>query len=349
MANIRDVATYAGVSVSSVSNVLNGRLNQMSPATRERIEQAMQALNYQPNRIAQQLKTGHVRMFGLLVPSIVNPSFSALAREVELAARAHNYRVLLGNTYRQEDEERAFIEDMFAHGVRGIIVAASDVRKIHFVKAARQGMVIINYDNRLACNIDNEFRQFDSVSMDNVEAGRIAASHLVERGCKNIVLATEASLTMSRSHKIDGFQTVLRNHQLTGSQRVIEERALGGYGDTEMTELGYALAGRILNISPRPDGIVAINDAVGVGLLAGLRDAGVAVPDDISVIGIDNIPLSKLTYPPMSSVMPPLEKMAPLMIARLLQRIENPQLAPEEFLFAPALVSRGSVRKSVNE
>ncbi len=110
MANIRDVAHLAGVSVSSVSNVLNGRSNQMRPETRLRIEQAMRELNYQPNRVAQQLKTGHARMIGLLVPSIVNPSFSALAREVDLAAKEHRYRVLLGNTYRQEDEERTFIE-----------------------------------------------------------------------------------------------------------------------------------------------------------------------------------------------------------------------------------------------
>lgn len=345
MANIRDVASHAGVSVSSVSNVLNGRIDQMSPATRVRIEQAIRALNYQPNRIAQQLKTGHVHMFGLLVPSIVNPSFSALAREVDLAAREHHYRVLLGNTYRQADEERAFLEDMFAHGVRGIIVAASDIRKMHFVKAAEQGMVIINYDNRQAWNSDNELGLFDSISMDNVEAGRLAASHLIERGCRNIVLATEASLTMSRSHKIDGFQTVLRNHQLTGGKRIIEEKACDGdYGDTEMTELGYRLAERILNLSPRPDGIVAINDAVGVGLLAGLRDAGIAVPDEISVIGIDNIPFSNLTCPPMSSVMPPLRKMAPLMIERLLQRINDSHVVPEEFLFAPELIRRKSVR-----
>lgn len=348
MANIRDVAAQAGVSVSSVSNVLNGRTNQMRVATRIRIEQAMEALNYQPNRIAQQLKTGLVRMFGLLVPSIVNPSFSALAREVDLAAREHNYRVLLGNTYRQDDEERAFIEDMFAHGVRGIIVAASDIRKTHFARAAEQGMTIVNYDNRLGYNMDNEPCLFDSVSMDNVEAGRIAASHLIERGCKNIVFATEAGLTMSRSHKIDGFKTVLRNNQLSDSQRIVEGKASGGYGDTEMTELGYALAGRIARITPRPDGIVAINDALGIGLLAGLRDAGIGIPDEISVIGIDNIPLSRLIRPAMSSVMPPLTTMTQLMISRLLQRIDNPDISPQEFLFPPSLVSRDSVREAAD-
>jgi len=347
MANIRDVASYAGVSVSSVSNVLNGRTDQMRQETRARIELAMDALNYHPNRIAQQLKTGVVHMFGLLVPSIVNPSFSALAREVDLAAREHNYRVLLGNTYRQEDEERAFIEDMFAHGVRGIIVAASEIRKTHFAKAAEQGMVIINYDNRQAYNIDNEPRLFDSISMDNVEAGRLAASHLIERGCQNIVFATEASLTMSRSHKIDGFMTVLRNHQLSCQQRIVEGKARGGYGDTEMTELGYALAERILAISPRPDGVVAINDALGIGLLAGLRDAGVDIPGEISVIGIDNIPLSGMTWPAMSSVKPPLSDMASLMIDRLIQRIDNPVLPPEEFLFPPSLICRHSVRNII--
>ncbi|EIZ90924.1 hypothetical protein SEEN185_19751 [Salmonella enterica subsp. enterica serovar Newport str. CVM 35185] len=283
-------------------------------------------------------------MFGLLVPSIVNPSFSALACEIDLAARQHSYRVLLGNTYRKENEESAFIEDMFAHGVRGIIVAASDIRKTHFVKAAEQGMAIINYDNRLVYNIFSETNFFDSISMDNVEAGRLAASHLIERGCRNIVFVTEASLTMSRSHKMDGFRTVLRNHNLTELNSIVEGKAQGGYGDTEMSELGYALTERILNISPRPDGVVAINDALGIGLLAGFRDAGIDIPGEVSVIGIDNIPLSALTWPAMSSVNPPLNKMASLMIERLLQRIEDPTLPPKEFLFPPSLICRHSVR-----
>lgn len=343
MANIRDVAHLAGVSVSSVSNVLNGRSNQMRPETRLRIEQVMRELNYQPNRVAQQLKTGYARMIGLLVPSIVNPSFSALAREVDLAAKAHRYRVLLGNTYRQEDEERTFIEDMFAHGVRGIIVAASDTRKTHFAQAAELGMMIVNYDNRMAGGLTADARLFDSVSMDNVEAGRLAAQHLIERGCRNIVFATEASLTMSRSHKIEGFLTVVRNHRLPALQRVIEGKASGEYGDTEMAELGFTLAAQVLALSPRPDGVVAINDALGIGLLAGLREAKVAVPGEISVVGIDNIPLSGLVWPALTSVMPPLAEMAHVMVERLLQRVGDPTLVPEEFIFPPTLVSRQSV------
>ncbi len=118
MANIRDVAKHAGVSVSTVSNVLNGRTDQMREETLARIQQSMQTLNYFPNRVAQQLKTGRAKMIGLLVPSIVNPSFASLVREVDLAAKKRFYRVLIGNTYRQIEEEEAFLEDMFAHGVR---------------------------------------------------------------------------------------------------------------------------------------------------------------------------------------------------------------------------------------
>lgn len=345
MANIRDVARHAEVSISSVSNVLNGRTDQMRPETLQRIEQAVFELNYHPNRVAQQLKTGQSKMIGLLVPSIVNPSFAALAREVDLGAKKHRYRVLLGNTYRQEDEEQAFLEDMFSHGVRGIIVAASDMKKKHFSFAAERGMVMVNYDSRILDNSAPDARLFDSVSMDNVEAGRLAAQHLIDRGCRNIVFVTEASQTMSRGHKVKGFFTALEANGMSCEMReVIEGKALSAYGDTEMSELGYSLAAKVLKHSPRPDGVVAINDALAIGLIAGLRDAGAGVPQDISVVGIDNIPLSGLINPGLTSVMPPLAEMAQVMVEHLLNRINNPELALEEFVFTPTLVCRQSVR-----
>ncbi|WP_130835405.1 LacI family DNA-binding transcriptional regulator [[Erwinia] mediterraneensis] len=343
MANIRDVAKHAEVSVSSVSNVLNNRTDQMRPETLARIRQSMLALNYQPNRIAQQLKTGQTRMIGLLVPSIVNPSFAMLTREVDRAAKANQYRVLLGNTYRQVDEERAFLEDMFAHGVKGVIVVASAIDRPHFSTAAQQGLVMVNYDSLVSSDALASHLPFDSVSMDNVEAGRLATEHLITRGCRQLAFVTESSLTVSRSQKIEGFLIAAKEHGLQESAHVIEGTAEVAYGDAEMTELGRALALKILQASPQPDGVVAINDALGIGLMAGLRNAGVRIPQDISVIGIDNIPLADLVQPALSSVTPPLTEMVNTMMSRLLTRIENPHLTPEQFLFAPRLISRQSV------
>ncbi|HAT3675472.1 TPA: LacI family transcriptional regulator [Serratia marcescens] len=342
MANIRDVARLAGVSISSVSNLLNNRSHQMSAQTRERIEQAMATLGYQPARTAA-LPAPQAKIIGLLLPSIVNPSFSALAHAVDGAARAHRYRVLLGNAYRQEQEEAAFIDDMFLHGVRGIIVAASDIRQTHFVRAAERGMKIVSYDSPFAEPMATDARLFDSVSMDNIAAGRLAAQHLLERGCRHIVFATEATLTVGRSHKIDGFLSAL-GHSLSERQRVIEGKANSAYGDTEMFELGLTLAPRVLALTPRPDGIVAINDALGIGLMVGLRAAGVQVPADISVIGIDNIALAGLAEPGLTSVRPPLAEMAQLMVERLIGRINDDAQPPGEFLFPPTVISRRSVK-----
>ncbi|QMI03367.1 LacI family DNA-binding transcriptional regulator [Citrobacter sp. RHB25-C09] len=346
MANIRDVAKHAGVSVSTVSNVLNGRTDQMRAETLERIQQSMQTLNYFPNRVAQQLKTGHAKMIGLLVPSIVNPSFAALAREVDLAAKKRLYRVLIGNTYRQVEEEEAFLDDMFSHGVRGIIVAACDIEKPHFVQAAKQGMMMVNYDGRMPANVESDGFTLDSVSMDNVDAGRMAAEHLIARGCRTLIFATVAGMTPSRAHKIEGFLSVVKQHGLYREGMIVEGQAMAAYGDTEMTELGRALAQKIGQQSPLPDGIVAINDAFGIGLMTGLHQAGINVPEQISIVGIDNISLSELVYPGLTSIMPPLKEMAEVMVERLIDRIENPALAPQEYLFPPSLVTRQSVREA---
>ncbi|KAA0471410.1 LacI family transcriptional regulator [Klebsiella aerogenes] len=344
MANIRDVARRAGVSISSVSNVLNNRTQQMREETRQRIVKTMAELNYRPARCAPPVADSATKMLGLMVPSIVNPSFSALAHELDTAARAFRHRLLLGICCRDAAEESAFIADMFSHGVRGLIVAASDVRKTHFVRAAEQGMTIISYDNRLAESVPPRARYFDSVSMDNVEAGRLAAQHLLDNGCRNIVFATESGLTLGRSHKILGFQSALCQSGTAARGVVIEGKGNREFGDAEMFELGVSLAQKISALTPRVDGVVAINDALAIGLMVGLRAQGLKIAEDISVIGIDNISLSALSSPGLTSVMAPLSAMASMMVERLVQRIAEPGLQTDEFIFAPEVIQRQSVK-----
>ena len=119
---------------------------------------------------------------------------------------------------------------------------------------------------------------------------------------------------------------------------------MAAYGDTEMTELGRALALKISQQPVFPDGIVAINEALGIGQKAGLHQAGIHVPEQISIVGIDNIPLSGLVFPGLTSIMPPLREMAEVMVERLIERTENPAIPPAEFLFRPSVVSRQSVQ-----
>ena len=140
MSTIADVARKAGVSVSTISNVLNGRADRMSAETLMRVEAAITALNYRPNRAAQQLKTGQTPMFGLLVPSIANPMYGMIAREIETAAQErHGHRVMLGNTYRNKDKESGLFDDLLAHGVRGVVVISSLVDERHFEAAVKRG------------------------------------------------------------------------------------------------------------------------------------------------------------------------------------------------------------------
>lgn len=345
MATIRDVAQRAGVSVSSVSNVLNGRSDRMRKETLLRIEQAINELQFQPSRAALQLKTGQVSLLGLLVPSIVNPSFAALAHEIDIAARRCGYRVLLGNTYRNPAEENAFINDLLSQGVRGVIVASTLVEQTFLHSVLQRGLVMVNYDVQSQPELDTQATlQADRVSMDNFQAGKLAANHLIERGCRSMIFATETGKSVSRSSRIHGFLSAAKEAGLGNSCSVLEGKASEGYGDAEMTELGKQLAVKIGRLPTMPQGIVAINDMMAIGLIAGLRTQNIQVPEDISIIGIDNTLMSALFTPTLTSIAPPLDSMATVMVERLVARLADSTIPAGEYLFPPELVIRQSVR-----
>jgi len=343
VSTIADVARHAGVSVSTVSNLLNGRVDRMRTDTLQRIEAAIASLDYRPNRAAQQLKTGHTPMLGLLVPSIANPMYGYIAREIETSAQErHGHRVVLGNTYRNKDKETGFFEDLLAHGVRGVIVISSLVDERHFESAVQRGLVMVSYDRRATPGAASAI---DHVSVDNFEAAQLAASHLIARGHKRLAFVTAAGQTMSRGEKIKGFFAAAEQAGLRDSARVIDGSTASEYGDSEMADVGRLLATRIAADPQRPTGVVAVNDMLAYGLLAGLRDAGLAVPADVSVIGMDGLFLSSLMSPALTTVRLPVPEMAHTIVERVIGRMNDARIAPGEFLFKPALEERASVAR----
>jgi DNA-binding LacI/PurR family transcriptional regulator len=341
MSTIADVARQAGVSVSTISNVLNGRVERMSRETLERVQAAIAALDYRPNRAARQLKTGQTPMLGLLVPSIANPMYGYIAREVETSAQERfGHRVVLGNTYRNQAKETGFFNDLLAHGVRGVIVISSLIDEQHFEQAVQRGLVMVSYDRRATPGATSAI---DHVSVDNHEAARLAAAHLIERGHRELAFVTASGVTMSRSEKIRGFRAAAEAVGLGAHARVIDGSTSSEYGDSEMADVGRRLAARIAAERPRPTGLVAVNDMLAYGLLAGLRDAGLSVPGDVSVIGMDGLFLSALMSPALTTVRLPVPAMARTIVERVIGRMADPGLAPGEFLFAPELELRDSV------
>ncbi|MBA2962060.1 MULTISPECIES: LacI family DNA-binding transcriptional regulator [Ramlibacter] len=340
MPTIQDVALHAKVSVSTVSNVLNGRTDRMRAETLARVEAAIAELQFRPSKLAQQLKTGQTPLLGLLVPSMTNPMYGYIAREIESYAQEHfGYRLLIGSTYRDRDKESAFFEDLSAQGVRRVIVISSLADERHFESAVERGMTVVSYDRGAT---PGKLSRVGHVMPDNFEAARIATRHLISHGHERLAFATVAGMTMSRSAKIDGFHAAAEEAGLKG--KVLDGGPLDEYGDAVIAEVGRATAHQIAALGQRPTGIVALNDLMAMGLMAGLRETGLEVPRDVSVVGIDGLYLSGLSNPGLTTVPLPVKTMARAMVERAMRADAPPESAESDQVFAPEpLVQRESV------
>jgi DNA-binding LacI/PurR family transcriptional regulator len=340
MTKISDVARGAGVSPSTVSNFLNGRTERMRLETRERIQQAIAELNYRPNAAARQLKTGRSPFLGLLVPSMGNPMYALIAREIEIfAQQEYGLRVLIGNTHRAPGNESLFIEDLLAYGVRALIVISSSADESHLEAAAARGMVIISYDRRATAGAGTAL---DHLSVDNHACARLATEHLIGQGHSALAFVTPAARTMSRDEKVRGFLDAAKRAGLQQSARVFFCGSADEYGDSMLSQLGRTQGQEFAKTPGRPTGIVAVNDLLALGVIAGCRDAGLQVPADVSVVGMDDIFFADLVEPALTTVHFPVQEIARKMVQRATARLDDPLLPAQEFIFQPTLVARKS-------
>jgi DNA-binding LacI/PurR family transcriptional regulator len=305
---IQDVARAAGVSVSTVSNLLNGRDGRMRPGTSRRVRQAIVELDYQPSDVARQLRTGQGRMLGLIVPSVANPFWADLAHVFEAEALRYGYQVALCNGERDPDRERAYVEDLWTSGVRAVILGSSLPSLSHLMPAIRRGLRLIAFDRE---TIEGDDQSVISVSVDNRVGGFIATRYLLLLGHRRIGFITGRVETISRRQRLAGYQQAIHEAGVQFTKELIwEGHSTEGYGDIESAKLGKQGIVALLELPDPPTAIVTINDIYAIGVMAGVRERGLTVPTDVSVVGFDDIVLSSLVDPPLTTVSQPLTEMA---------------------------------------
>jgi len=339
---IQDVARAANVSSTSISNYLNGRMDEMRPETQQRIAKAIKQLGYTPNSAARQLKTGDAPILGLLVPSVVNPYFGELAVAVDTAAQSKGYRVVLCNTQRQPERELAFVRELVAYGVRGIL-AASVMQNVDAMSSLiRRGVAFVLFETLGA---EPGIERVDVVSMNNVLAAEKAVDCLVALGHTAIAYATATPLTPHRVSRLQGYRNALRRHRL-GDGVVITDEDIpshsSAHNDADLAQFGHVAAAYILTMPERPSAVIAMNDLVALGMMSAFHEQGVHIPDDISIVGIDDIQLSSFTFPALTTIRQPYLQIAESAIERVCARMDDPARPSATIALDPSLILRAS-------
>ena len=334
---IKDVARAANVSPSTVSNLLNGRGERMTAETRARIEQAMAELGYRPSRVARSLRTGQPTAIGLVVPSVANPFWGSWAHLLEAEAMRHGQQVLLCNSERDLDRERAYVEELWASGVRAVVLGSSLPSLHHLDSALRDGLTLLAFDREVQG--DDEDRVIN-LSVDNFAGGRMATKHLLSLGHRRIGFITGATATVSRRRRLAGYESALAEYRLSRSDDLIWVDDTGGFGDASPSELGHRGMLELLDLRDPPTAVVTINDMYALGACLALREVGMEAPA-VSVVGFDDIVLAPLSNPPLTTIRQPMQAMAAHAV-QVLRDAEHGRVSSRSMVMAPTLVGRES-------
>ncbi|MBI3960489.1 MAG: LacI family DNA-binding transcriptional regulator [Chloroflexi bacterium] len=292
MATIYDVAEAAGVSISTVSHVLN-ETRFVSENTRAKVLEAVTRLNYHPSSLARALVRQETRTIGLIVPDNVNPFFAELARGIENHGFQAGYSVILCNSDRSTSKELAYLETLLSKRVDGVIYMTTDMATDRLMPFHEEGIPIVTFDR--------DYDNIDSILLDNFQGGYDATRHLLELGHTRIGCIAGPDSPSRSSDRVRGYRAALEEAHIPYNPDLL---CVGDW----TARSGQVAASEFLRLPVPPTAIFSCNDMMAVGAIAFLRDRGCHVPQDISVIGYDNISLSAYVCPPLTTIATPIEQ-----------------------------------------
>ncbi|MBL8251278.1 MAG: LacI family DNA-binding transcriptional regulator [Candidatus Competibacter sp.] len=326
MAQIKDVAKQAGVSVASVSRVLAGR-SGVSETVRQRVMAAVRELDYRPDLAARRLRSRQTDTIGLIVSDICNPFFTEISRAVEDVAYQHHFRVILCNADEDVEKESLYLDLMRDENVSGVILSPT-LSTLAGFRASDYPFPIVLVDR---CDRNTAA---DAVVLDNVDAAYRLTSHLIENGHRRNVFFYGTTSATGRQRR-EGYAAAMVEHGLDVQAEAVPatvERARNGARER--------LRGR-----PLPDALVASSGLILLGLTEALRDAQLRVPDAIALAGFDDLPWTRLVEPGITVISQPIYDIGRAAIDLLLQRIAQPHQAVRQVVLRGELIARGSSLK----
>ena len=333
---MKDVAVQAGVSVSSVSHVLNGTRFVSTDVTR-RIEQAIQTLNFKPNPIARNLRSGKSGLIGFVISNLENYFYLSVAKGIEKAIEAQGYRLMLIDSAESKKKEMNNVESLFMQGVDGLILCPTGPDFEYLEKLTRPGYPVVFIDRQPSNYMA------DTILLDNTEASLAATRYLISKGYRDIGFLVihfgGDKIDKTIQERIDGYKQALEEAGIR-SRHIKASAGKAVPMNTMQYVETYKMTEQLVRQQVRA--ILCGNSIAAIGAYSYLRDKKIRIPEDVSLITFDDDLWLRLTTPGISSVVQPAELMGAMAARRLLLRLEGEELPYECFRMKAEIVLRGS-------
>lgn len=329
---MHDIARHAKVSLGTVSNVINGNVRVRDPLKR-RVLQAVAELGYQPSQLARGLRRDSSNMIGMIIPDVTNPFFPAIVRAAEDIAYSNIYRLVLCNSDNDPDKEASYLNELQSYLPAGLLLipAVESRLKQPPVRNGRQTPTVC---------IDRKPQGWkgDVVKTGNEAGAYSAVHHLIDHGHSRIGMLAGPSHLANAKERLKGFRRALKEAGVEIPTSYVQTGNLD-------RQSGFEAALRVLRLPLRPTAIFAANDLMAMGALLAVRELGLHCPEDVSVVGFDNLDVVELLMPPLTTVQQPAYKLGATAAELLLQRIAGVTGPAREIVLDTELVRRASVSR----
>ena len=328
---LKDIAADLGVSVVTVSKVLRNH-DDISPETRQRVLKRIKELNYQPNLAARALVTGRTHLVGLVVPDLVHQFFAQVAKGISRTLRKCGYSLIISSSEEDSELEKAEIGRLLARRIDALIIASAQSYPAFLPEIEKAQVPYLLLDLKFRGLMAN------FVGIDDVKAGALATTHLIENGCRRIAYIGGRNVSTA-TDRLQGFRNAMAAHKIPIHERYIACRS---HFDDAADLTGYKTMKTLLRHKPYPDAVVCYNDPVATGVMQAIMDAGLRIPDDIALIGCGNVRYASALRVPLSSIDQDCEVMGERAGAIALGLLAGSSAATKTVLMEPRLIVRES-------